>query len=122
RSYIDITKDAKFTDDAFVTVHYDYYSGQARTDDVDPDLFDTTLYPPAGLYPDGYVGNPYWSPTAYWGPIMGNGGATLLQWSKGEYFNADNIQDDLAIISSPQNGFGYRTDDHADTIASADPL
>ncbi len=35
-----------------------------------------------------------------WAPIMGVGyDQTVTQWSKGEYANANNTQDDLAIIS-----------------------
>lgn len=48
-----------------------------------------------------------------WAPIMGNGYyKTLTQWSKGEYSSPTNTQDDLSIITSNSNGFGYRADDH----------
>ncbi|BCX47925.1 endo-1,3-1,4-beta-glycanase, C-terminal secretion signal protein [Haloferula helveola] len=57
-----------------------------------------------------------------WAPIMGVGYYRwLTQWSKGEYLNANNPEDDLAIITG-QNGFGYRTDDHADSSGAATPL
>jgi hypothetical protein len=57
-----------------------------------------------------------------WAPIMGVGYyQNLVQWSKGEYKDANQKQDDLAIITS-QNGFGYRADDHGNTIASASAL
>jgi hypothetical protein len=47
-----------------------------------------------------------------WGPIMGAPyGVALTQWSKGEYANANNQEDDLAIIASNKNGFGYIADD-----------
>src|SRR5262245_12069595 len=50
-----------------------------------------------------------------WAPIMGLGYyRNVSQWSKGEYANADNLQDDLAIITS-QNNVSYRVDDTADT-------
>lgn len=43
-----------------------------------------------------------------WAPIMGVGySRTVVQWSKGEYPNANNKEDDLAIIASDKNGFGY---------------
>jgi ribosome modulation factor len=45
----------------------------------------------------------------------------LSQWSKGEYASANNTQDDLQIITT-QNGFGYRTDDTGNTIATAKAL
>ncbi|MEI6715956.1 MAG: immunoglobulin domain-containing protein [Verrucomicrobiota bacterium] len=71
-----------------------------------------------GLSHDGTLNSEYYSghggglevPTS-WAPIMGNSyGRSLTQWSKGEYRNANNTEDDLAIISSQLNGVGYRTD------------
>jgi hypothetical protein len=54
-----------------------------------------------------------------WAPIMGVGYyQELVQWSKGEYPDANNHEDDLAIITT-QNGFGYRVDDHGGTLAGA---
>jgi len=82
-----------------------------------------------GLAHDGKTGTTYYaghgSGDVGWAPIMGNGYyKTLTQWSKGEYSSATNTQDDLAMITS-NNGFGYRSDDHADkkqgsTILPAD--
>lgn len=58
-----------------------------------------------------------------WGPIMGAGyNAAFTQWSKGEYSNATNLEDDLAILANATNGFGYRTDDKGDTLATAPVL
>ena len=55
-----------------------------------------------------------------WGPIMGTGyNQNVSQWSKGEYYQANNTQDDLAIIAS---NIPYRTDDHGGTRTSATPL
>ncbi|MEQ1862458.1 MAG: putative Ig domain-containing protein [Chthoniobacteraceae bacterium] len=49
-----------------------------------------------------------------WAPIMGvSYYKSLTQWSKGEYLNANNTQDDLAIISGAANGFGYTADEAA---------
>ncbi len=57
-----------------------------------------------------------------WGPIMGGpGGRKLKTWSNGDYYNANNQQDDLDRISS-LNGFSYRADDHGNTFAVASPL
>lgn len=48
-----------------------------------------------------------------WAPNMGAGYYDpIVQWSIGEYKNANNFQDDLNIIAS-QNGFGYRPDDYS---------
>lgn len=55
-----------------------------------------------------------------WGTIMGTGyGQNVTQWSKGEYYLANNTQDHLATIAGKLT---YRTDDHGNTIASATPL
>jgi hypothetical protein len=57
-----------------------------------------------------------------WAPIMGTGYyRELTQWSKGEYPNANNSEDDLSIIST-QNGFGYRPDDRGDLLTAATAL
>ena len=55
-----------------------------------------------------------------WGPIMGTGyNRNVSQWSRGEYYLANNTEDDLAIISGK---LSYRTDDHGNTSASATAL
>ena len=55
-----------------------------------------------------------------WGPIMGTGyGRNVSQWSKGEYYLANNTEDDLAIISGR---LGYQTDDYGDTNGTAAPV
>jgi VCBS repeat-containing protein len=57
-----------------------------------------------------------------WAPIMGNSYyQELSQWSKGEYPDANNTQDDLQIITT-SNGFGYRGDDHGNEPVGADAL
>jgi len=57
-----------------------------------------------------------------WGSILGAPfQESLTQWSKGDYYNADNTEDDLAIITT-QNGFGYRSDDHGNSQANATKL
>lgn len=78
-----------------------------------------------GLSHDGRT-NPveeYYKGQGNWAPIMGVGYyVSLVQWSKGEYANASQTQDDLAIITSSTYGVGYRTDDYGNTIAAATPL
>jgi len=55
-----------------------------------------------------------------WSPLMGNGLTyNVSQWSKGEYYLANNTQDDLAIIAGK---LSYRADDHGNTTANATPL
>jgi len=43
----------------------------------------------------------------------------VTQWSAGEYANANNTQDDLAIIDGK---LGYVADDHGNSAAEATPL
>jgi len=56
-----------------------------------------------------------------WGPVMGVGYYTnVTQWSKGEYPDANNVeQDDLVLISERLQ---YSTDDHGNNQASATAL
>jgi hypothetical protein len=57
-----------------------------------------------------------------WAPIMGVGYYKLLvQWSKGEYLSANNLEDDLSRITT-LNGFSYRVDQVGGTTATAKPL
>jgi len=79
-----------------------------------------------GLEHDGTSDDEYYmghgSGATGWAPIMGAGYyKSLVQWSRGEYDQANNQEDDLAIISG-QNGFGYRPDDHGSSMATASPL
>lgn len=59
-----------------------------------------------------------------WAPIMGVGYyRNLTTWHNGPNPNGcNNEQDDLALITGPANGFGYRTDDHAAGTAQATSL
>jgi hypothetical protein len=55
-----------------------------------------------------------------WGPIMGTGyNDNVSQWSKGEYPDANNTQDDISMIT---DDFGLRGDDHGDSFATATAL
>ena len=55
-----------------------------------------------------------------WGPIMGTGyNQNVSQWSKGEYYQANNTQDDLSILAA---NLSYRPDDRGDTRPTATPL
>ena len=77
-----------------------------------------------GLSHDGTSSTSYYgghgSGNTSWGPIMGTGyGRNVSQWSKGDYYTANNTQDDLAIIAGKVS---YRTDDRGDSSATATPL
>lgn len=55
-----------------------------------------------------------------WAPIMGASyNRNLTQWSQGEYYLANNTQDDLATIAAK---IAFRSDDHGDALAAATPL
>ena len=75
-----------------------------------------------GLSHDGVIGgSAYYYGQGNWAPIMGAGYyAEVTQWSKGEYPGANNIEDDLAIMTT--YGISYRADDHGDSIGAATPL
>ncbi|MFC4747274.1 RICIN domain-containing protein [Flavobacterium branchiicola] len=58
-----------------------------------------------------------------WAPIMGAGYyRPVVQWSKGEYNYANNLQDDVATIASAKFGVGYRGDDYGNNTSSAATL
>ncbi|HKS38448.1 MAG TPA: M12 family metallo-peptidase, partial [Verrucomicrobiae bacterium] len=72
-----------------------------------------------GTDSSGYYGG-HGSGDTSWGPIMGTGyNRNVSQWSKGEYYQANNTQDDLATIAGKT---AYRVDDHGNTAASATAL
>ena len=77
-----------------------------------------------GLHHDGLIGGAEYygghgSNLTTWSSIMGMSYYKIVtQWSKGEYYNASNTEDDLAIITT-HNGFGYRYDDHGNMFSNA---
>jgi hypothetical protein len=61
--------------------------------------------------------------SSLWGPLMGNSlAAPRSIWHYGTSTSAGTIQDDVAVIARPQNGFGLRPDDHADQVFSGTRL
>lgn len=75
-----------------------------------------------GLSHDGSTSTSYYqghgSGATGWAPIMGVGYyKELTQWSKGEYANATQTQDDLQVIQN--YGGTLRADDHGDSLAGA---
>ena len=79
-----------------------------------------------GLGHDGTIDQNYYTghgagETA-WGAMMGvSYSQSVIQFSKGEYEDADQTEDDLEIITT-QNGFGYRADDFGQTPTTAGRL
>jgi PKD repeat protein len=56
-----------------------------------------------------------------WAPVMGVGYyQALVQWSKGEYSGANNVQDDYVVMQG--NGLPLHADDHGNSAASATAL
>lgn len=75
-----------------------------------------------GLHHDGTSNQGYYSGhgtgATGWAPIMGVGYyKELVQWSRGEYPDANNKEDDYAVMAA--NGLAARLDDHGNTNASA---
>ncbi len=55
-----------------------------------------------------------------WGPTMGVGYyQPVTTWSKGEYQGATQLQNDLQIITTANNGLAYRADDAGSTLATS---
>lgn len=60
-------------------------------------------------------------PDGHWTSIMSRDEETASVWTNG--INVlGQPQDDMAVIAGTLNGFGYRPDDHGNTLASATPL
>ena len=78
-----------------------------------------SLYGPQGQFIDEY--NPG---NAQRAPVMGRSyDAARGLWWRGPTITVNTIQDDLLDISNPiTNAFGYRADDHGNTIGSATAL
>jgi hypothetical protein len=75
-----------------------------------------------GLRHDGFkpATDNYYAGHGDWSPIMGSVTSRLFtQWSKGEYTNANNTQDDIGIIA---NTVGYVEDSQGSTLATAQQL
>lgn len=74
-----------------------------------------------GLWHDGTSSAGYYTGQANWAPIMGVGYyKPLSQWSRGEYADANNSQDDLASIQA--GGLSLAPDDFGSSVANASPL
>lgn len=73
---------------------------------------------PPGEKPDDYE---YFAGHGNWAPIMGVGyDKAIVQWSKGEYNDANNTEDDTAIIAD--NGFELAADDASGAVDGSDNI
>jgi hypothetical protein len=69
---------------------------------------------PGGIHEEYYGGHDDWA------PIMGvSFSPPVSHWSKGEYQYANNQEDDIAIIASSTNGFGFRADAQGNSLPAA---
>ncbi|QMU26745.1 GEVED domain-containing protein [Adhaeribacter radiodurans] len=78
-----------------------------------------------GLSHDGRTSplEEYYAGQGSWAPIMGVGYyVEQVQWSRGEYSKASNTENDLTIITSKDNGIGFRPDDYSNNSTNARPL
>ncbi len=87
------------TGHAFDLGHQSVYSGTTKTNEYNPG-------------------------TATKAPIMGNSysAARGLWWLGQSGASSSTIQDDVSIITNATNGFGYRADDHGNTVGTSDAL
>ena len=75
------------------------------------------------LYSGTTLVQQYYSGDANRAPIMGNSYSSVRgMWWNGTSSSSTTIQDDLAVIASPTNGFGYKVDDVGDTTSTAGTL
>jgi PKD repeat protein len=73
-----------------------------------------------GLSHDGTTADvTYYGGHGDWRPLLGSGSRQLSQFSKGEYANANNTQDDLNIMT---RHMPYLVDDTGDILGQAKPL
>ncbi len=73
-----------------------------------------------GLSHDSQGNTEYYGGHGQWSPIMGwSASKPIGQWSQGEFENANQTQDDIAVIGGDRNGVGFRNDDHGNVINNA---
>lgn len=66
------------------------------------------------------TGQAYYGGLGNWFPIMGSGVLAVGQFSKGDYPNANNSENDLTVMTT--RGLALRTDDHGNTTGTATNL
>jgi hypothetical protein len=100
-------------------VCWNFYRGNAGALVISHEVGHTFGLHHDGRGTDGYFGG-HGSGNMSWGPIMGSPyNQNICQWSKGDYVNANQQQDDLAQIGS---SVARRLDDHSPMALQATPL
>ncbi len=97
------------------------YIGEAASHEVGHNMgltHDATLDTNLSIQGHYYAG--HGSGASSWGPIMGDSyGKSVSQWSSGQYYDANNPQDQVGIIAGKLN---FRSDYSSNTIVTAIPL
>ena len=104
-----------------------YRAGKSAAEAISHEIGHTLGLSHDGIDEPGETGTNYYSGhgsgKTSWAPLMGVGYySDLTQWSKGDYAYATNTEDDLAIITTQNNGVVYRVDDHGNTLIAASEL
>ncbi|RYD42317.1 MAG: hypothetical protein EOP83_32865, partial [Verrucomicrobiaceae bacterium] len=101
------------------TCCWNFYSGEAGALVISHEVGHTFSLAHDGLSNQGYYSGHGSGPTS-WGPIMGAPyDKSVRQWSKGDYNDANEHQDDILVIAS---SVPLVADDHSSRLAEATPL
>lgn len=99
-----------------------YTTGKTSAEVISHEIGHTLGLSHDGQTPDVGYYTGHGSGDTGWAPIMGAGYyENVTQWSKGEYPDANNTEDDLAVMDT-FNAVDLRADDHGDTVAAASAL
>jgi sugar lactone lactonase YvrE len=80
------------------------------------------LWHQSSYSPNGTLIDEYNRGDGSWSPLMGYVYTPVTVWYNGTTTSPSTFQDDMAVLAGSTNGFGYRPDDHGDTIGTASSL
>jgi len=118
-AYLDVFGDSNFS--SYYSPAFAYYNNVGSSARNISEVISHEIGHNLGLSHDGTKSAEYYSGHGSgensWGPIMGASYyRNFTQFSKGEYYNANNSQDDLAIIAAKA---GYSSDDIGNTTSNS---